>query len=516
MKLLKPVAPLLIFIPSLAYIPVLTELIKGFHTGGLNIIALFIISAVKPSLNPLVIRSAWEGLKVTIATALASWAISMIIGIILGILSSNLFFKRISGFSFLGKLLKYTLAIPRSIHEVIWGLLLIQFLGLSPWVAILSIVIPYSALTARVISEQLNSFNIQPLIALKHTGSNSLASVITFISPKLIPIISTYGSYRLECSIRATTLLGIFGLGGIGTELYLTLKSMEFKEMWTCLWMLWLVMILLEKIIRFIRVNLLTYSNIGKSIYALISILLMSLLTGLIGLDELGFDILTPLKFTSLKLPTSIELTDAFNALPLFNLIITTILITFLASGIAIGTPPILLLIFPSKFSLKIQSIFWIFFRLIPSPLTAIIILLFTNPSLSVAALSLGITHMGVMGRLLIDSILNQKNDIYQAIKSNGSGKRLATLYGILSPKSNSYLAYGSYRSDIILKETAIIGAVGGAGLGWQLQESLSSFDWSQVMIITSTFSFLTIVGEIIFNASQSYWLKNSTNNFTN
>ena len=121
---------------------------------------------------------------------------------------------------------------------------------------------------------------------------------------------------------------------------------------------------------------------------------------------------------------------------------------------------------------------------------------------------------MGVMGRLLTDNILNQEKNIFYALKANGSSKRSATLFGILTPQSNSYLAYGAYRSDVILKETAIIGAVGGVGLGWQLQESLSSFDWAQVMIITATFSLLTMSGEFLFNTSQNYWLKNSTNNF--
>jgi len=243
MKLIKPVSTLLTLIPSIAYIPVLIEIIKGFHIGGLNIIFLFISSAIKPSFNQEVIKSAWEGLQITIATALTSWVISMLIGILLCVLSTDLLWKSIPKFSYLGKFIKYSLAIPRSIHEVIWGLLFIQILGLNIWVAILSIVIPYSALTARVISEQLDSFDIQPLISIKKTGSNVMSSFITFLLPKLIPIVSTYGSYRFECAIRGVTLLGIFGLGGIGTELYLTLKSFEFNEMWTCLWMLWFVML---------------------------------------------------------------------------------------------------------------------------------------------------------------------------------------------------------------------------------------------------------------------------------
>ena len=516
MKLIKPVAPLLTLLPSIAYIPVLIEVIKGFHIGGINLIFDFITSAIKPSLNQEVLTGAWEGIQVTIAIALTSWIISMLFGTLLGILSTDLFWINLPNYSFVGKLFKYSLAIPRSIHEVIWGILFIQILGLNIWIAIISIVIPYSALTARVISEQLDRLDRQTLIVIRKSGSNAISSFITILFPKLIPILSTYGIYRLECAIRGATLLGIFGLGGIGTELYLTLKSMEFKEMWTCLWMLWLVMILLEKFIRFIRFNLFTDFNLKKSILTSISISLLSISIGIISLYRLGFDIFTPLKYTSLNLPSILELRYAFNDLPLLKLIISTIIITFLASGIAIGTPPLLLLFFPNKFSLKVQNIIWIFFRLIPPPLTAILILLFTSPNISVAALSLGITHMGVMGRLLTDSILNQEKDIYLAIKSNGSSNNSATLYGVLAPKSNSYLAYGAYRSDVILKETAIIGAVGGVGLGWQLQESLSSFDWAQVILITFTFSVLTISGEFLFNTSQRYWLTNSTNNFIN
>ncbi len=517
MKLIKPVAPLLTFIPAIAYIPVLIEFIKGFHMGGLNIIFLFITSALKPSLNQVVLKSSWEGLQVTIATGLTSWIISILIGTILGILSTDLFWKTSPNLLFIGKFIKYLLAIPRSIHEVVWGLLFIQVFGLNVWVAILSIVIPYSALTSRVISEQLDSFDIKGLIALNKTGSNSISSLITILLPKLIPILSTYGIYRLECAIRGATLLGIFGLGGIGTELYLTLKSIEFREMWTCLWMLFLVMVLLEKLLRFIRVNLFSDSNLKKSILTSISISLLSLSVGLSWLYRLNFDIFdifNSFNYSSLTLPSILELKDAFHSLPILKLIISTIIITLLASGIAISTPPLLILFFPQKFSLKIQNIIWVFLRLMPPPLTVIIILLFTSPNVSVAALALGITHMGVMGRLLTDIILNQEKDIYRAIKNNGSNNQSATLYGILIPKSNSYLAYGSYRSDVILKETAIIGAVGGVGLGWQLQESLSSFNWAEVMIITTTFSLLTISGEFFFNSSQNYWLKNSTNNF--
>ncbi len=516
MRSLKIATPLITILPSIAYAPVLIGVLKGFHFGGVNIILSFMKSAINPSLNSLVIKSAWDGLQITIATALISWIISMSIGLLLGILSSDIFWIGFSRYRLIGKILKRILAIPRSIHEVIWGILFIQILGLNIWVAIFAIVIPYSALTARVVSDQLDNIDIQPLIALKLTGANGITSLTTILLPQLIPILSTYGGYRLECSIRSATLLGIFGLGGIGTELYLTLQSLEFREMWTCLWMIFLTMISLENFLNWIRYS--SKKEINLSIYyrTIIYTFLSTILVSLTWLSIREVDLFSPLNLASIYLPTFSEIRNAYFELPLINLIFTTILITFLAAGIAIGTPPLLLITFPGKFSKRIQSIIWIFFRLIPPPLTAIVILFITSPNISVAALALGITNMGVMGRLLTDTLFIQNKETYIAMKSIGSDERSATLYGILSPKTNSYLAYASYRTDVLLRETAIVGAVGGVGLGWQLQESLSSFDWAQVIVITSVFALLTISGEFLCDISRQYWLHTKTNNSLN
>ena len=60
----------------------------------------------------------------------------------------------------------------------------------------------------------------------------------------------SYGGYRLECALRSATLLGVFGLGGLGMDLELSLKSLQFHELWTGLWLLTLVTIALEQGLR--------------------------------------------------------------------------------------------------------------------------------------------------------------------------------------------------------------------------------------------------------------------------
>jgi phosphonate transport system permease protein len=89
-----------------------------------------------------------------------------------------------------------------------------------------------------------------------------------------------------------------------------------------------------------------------------------------------------------------------------------------------------------------------------------------------------------------------------------GSSERISWLYGLLSPQSPSYLAYGAYRSDVILRETVVVGVIGGSGLGWQLLESLSSFHWAAVVLVLCCYCVLTISGEALSDRCRSLWLQ--------
>jgi phosphonate transport system permease protein len=77
-----------------------------------------------------------------------------------------------------------------------------------------------------------------------------------------------------------------------------------------------------------------------------------------------------------------------------------------------------------------------------------------------------------------------------------GIGPRLSLFYGPFSAIARSYLAYGAYRADVMLRETVVVGLVGATGLGSQLMESLSAFAWDQILALVAVYSVLTLLGE--------------------
>ena len=85
---------------------------------------------------------------------------------------------------------------------------------------------------------------------------------------------------------------------------------------------------------------------------------------------------------------------------------------------------------------------------------------MFNNPSISLAALILGLHNAAIISKLLLANLYSQENKEYIAMKSLGVAKRSSWLYGLFVKQARSYLAYCAYRSDIIIRETAILGAV--------------------------------------------------------
>ena len=503
----RPTAPALVLLPALALLPVLIVVLNGAHGGGAEILGSFVVGAVSPSMDPALLKSLLIGLQVTVATALTGWSSSLVLGVLLGCLSSERLWLTWSLPAWPAIVLRRLMALPRSVHELIWGLLLLQVLGLHPWVAVMAILIPYSCLIARVWRDQLQSLDPSRLQAILQTGSSPMAACMTALSPAMGSVLVSYGGYRLECALRSATLLGVFGLGGLGMDLELSLKSLQFHELWSGLWLLTLVTIALEQGLRCWR-SWGEQAQFGQR-QAMGFAVAVGLSGGLGGLwlahlfPEAG-----SLNWLPVQWPDLHSLQLAAQELPWLSMLWETLMLTVLAAGIAIGLPPLLLLLNPARPWQHCISGFWILLRVIPPPLAVLLLLLSNQPTLAIGALALGLHNSGVMGRLLQEGLEQQDHSAQVALTSSGASPQVGWLYGSLSPRSPSHLAYGAYRSDVILRETVVVGLIGGSGLGWQLLESLSSFHWAAVLLLITTYAALTLIGEWLSDRSRQHWLQ--------
>ena len=543
-------APLAMVAPAMVLFPVLGLLPGLVHGGGFDLLKEFVQAAFSPSLDPLVLGSALSGLGITVGIALLGWAASGVLGLALALASSRQVWSSCYGQLWPAHLLRRLLALPRSIHELLWGLLLLQVIGLQPAVAIAAIAIPYAALVARVLADQIDALPADALTALRCSGVAAPQALLTALGPPLLPGLLSYGGYRLECALRSATLLGVFGLGGLGTELKLCLQSLQFHELWTGLWLLLAVMLLLETGLAGLRRRWLMPSRLGlggpppggpglapggaqgsgsgsalapgapagaepgspgplrPSPQAPRSANLgrrgREMVLALVVLAPLLVWLARAMAVHPLALLHWQPLPNLGGAswasvlgLPWPQLVGSTLLLTLVAAGLAVGLAPLLLLVIaPWPWGRPLLQLAWALARLWPPPLSALLLLLLLKPGLVTAALALGFHNLGVLGRLLLEASDAGQAPAEAALQGAGVGPRLALFYGRFSGLARSYLAYGAYRADVMLRESVVVGLVGAAGLGTQLLESLSSFAWDQLLALLVVYALLTLVGE--------------------
>ena len=501
---MRPAPPLLLLLPALVLVPLALLLPLACHGGGWELIGSFAAAALQPTLDPQVLRALLGGVAVTCAVALVSWAASVLLGLALGIASAQVVWLSLSGRTWPADLLARLLAIPRSIHELIWGLLLLQLIGLEPAVAVAAIAIPYGALVARVVRDLLDALPRQGLQALLSAGVPAPAALLTALGPPLLPGLLSYGGYRLECALRSATLLGVFGLGGLGNDLLLSLQSLQFHDLWSGLWLLLAVMLPLELVIGRLRrhwgmparLSLKTQGAVGRQARQMLALLGALLVTAAAAASWLRVNPLQLLRWQPLP-PQDPAGWAAAMALPWPALISSTLLLTLTAACLAVGSGPLLLLLSaPWRWGRWLLQLGWMLGRLWPPPLTALLLLFVLKPGLLPAALALGFHNLGILGRLLHEAVGSADPGAEQALRAAGTGPRLALLYGRFSGVARAYLAYGAYRSDVMLRETVVVGLVGASGLGSQLRESLSAFAWQQIALLLVAYALLTLLGE--------------------
>lgn len=129
--------------------------------------------------------------------------------------------------------LRGVLVACRSVHELIWALLLVSVLGLDPLVAVLALAIPFGAQTAQVFGETFDSVDQGLYRELRRTGTPRTSAAAFGLVPVASPVLLSYSFYRFECSVRSTVLLGFVGVGGLGQELVVSLQSRNWEEVGT-------------------------------------------------------------------------------------------------------------------------------------------------------------------------------------------------------------------------------------------------------------------------------------------
>ena len=138
--------------------------------------------------------------------------------------------------------------ILRSIPELVWAMLLIVAVGIGPFTGTLALFAASVGVLSRLFSECLHNQENAALDNLLSNGSSvNLAPLWSTLVQARSQLIS-YSLYRWEHNLRAATLMGIVGAGGVGQELYLRLSLFQFDKVATCIMVIVVMVVLADAV----------------------------------------------------------------------------------------------------------------------------------------------------------------------------------------------------------------------------------------------------------------------------
>ena len=111
---------------------------------------------------------------------------------------------------------KGILDVARSIHTLVFGLVLVGIVGLGPTAGILAIGLHSMGTYGKLFAEAIESLDMAAIDAVRSVGATPDQVFFNAIWPSVLPQFVSSHLYVWEFNIRDSTILGLIGAGGLG------------------------------------------------------------------------------------------------------------------------------------------------------------------------------------------------------------------------------------------------------------------------------------------------------------
>ncbi|MBU2957755.1 ABC transporter permease [Paracoccus sp. 1_MG-2023] len=380
---------------------------------------------------------------------------------------------------------RWTAIALRSVHELFWALLLLQVLGIGAWTGVLAIALPYAGIFAKVMSEILDEADRRPSDWLG-PKVDPLSRFLWARVPLARAEMASYALYRLECGLRSSAVLGFVGLPTLGFQLdtffrqghygaagavmiiYIALIGTVRWWMRPRLLIFWIAaaMVLLTRIDappmgqgafwRFLTSDIVP-APLRQGVPAGLWPWLWDMLTGAI---------LPGLAATMIVAQIALVLTG---------------IVAF--AGQALVIPRV-----AGRIGAWIGNLILVVLRSFPEYMLAFLFLQIWGPSMLPAILALALHNGAIIAHLLGRQA--------QGLTLRADAPRGLTLWGWeIAPRLfGSFVALCLYRWEIIIRESAIMGILGIATLGFYLDDAIAELRMDRAVVILIATALVTVL----------------------
>ncbi|MGH7855643.1 MAG: phosphonate ABC transporter, permease protein PhnE [Candidatus Binatia bacterium] len=162
----------------------------------------------------------------TVQMAFAGTFLALLAAFPLGFLAA----RNITPHPYIYYVVRGALNLVRSIPDLALGLLFVAAVGLGAFAGTLALAIHTAAVLGKLLSESAENIDEGVVEALRATGAGYPQILSFAVLPQILPDLISFTLYRLETNIRAASVLGLIGAGGIGYLMNSSFRTFQYQE----------------------------------------------------------------------------------------------------------------------------------------------------------------------------------------------------------------------------------------------------------------------------------------------
>ncbi len=144
----------------------------------------------------------------------------------------------------------------RGIDSFVFALLFVAAVGLGPFAGVLGIALHTWGSAAKNFADHLENTSLEAYEAVRSTGASRSMALAYAVLPDVLPVGLSTALFWWEFNVRASTVLGVVGAGGIGQELKSSMDLLDFPRLFTIIAVILIVVTLLDRFSGWLRQRL--------------------------------------------------------------------------------------------------------------------------------------------------------------------------------------------------------------------------------------------------------------------
>ena len=517
---------------------------------GVVSVGSFIRNLFPPDISLRFLRVVAVAAGQTIAIAVASTTLSVGLGLLLGFLGTPILWERgvmlegeppgtrILVQSTLSRLARAVLGFLRAVPDLLWALLFVVAVGLGPLAGTLALSVSYAGVLGRVYAHLFEDVDPSAIEALHASGATRAQVFLRAIWPQAASNVTAYTLYSFECCLRAASVLGFIGAGGIGYEINVSMRLFEYGQVLTLLLTLIAMVAVTDSLSRTLRrrlqpnavgdglrtffsSNRMQHRYVsGKRIAVSVTVLVIGLsfyFTGFLNGTLVDSGAIARMgRFAARMFPPNFEIEFLRSlVLPLSQTIAIAVMGTLIGISIAavLALPATSTIVLNDGDSGGTRS--WINrttrrvvytvarlllngLRSIPELVWVLVCILAVGLGPFAGTLAIGLHTGGVLGKLYAETLEEVPVRPIEAMRAIG-GRPLQLLVWAIWPQARPTLvSYTVLRWETNLRVSTILGLVGGGGLGQIIYNSVQLGFYSNLATLILLVYILVITSDWI------------------